>query len=45
MIWGNIASVDMKLLATLALCTGDKGQRVPSFEKAAGERGDNLNYD
>lgn len=35
----------MRLLATLAQCTGDKGQSVPSFEKAQGECEDILNYD
>lgn len=42
---GNLSSVDMRLLATLAQCTGDKGQRVPSFEKEEVGCEDNLNYD
>lgn len=33
---GNISSGDMRVLATLAQCTGDKGQCVPSFGKEEG---------
>lgn len=41
---GNLFSVDISIWQHVPSATGDKGQRVPSFEKA-GECADDVNYD